>query len=94
MILKYLWDRNIEIGSRNYEGIKHITIIEDDQYFAPKELSSRTKSTSYIEDIALLLRGTGECLITLASRPKKSKEILANCGVLISFQNHMQKDVM
>ena len=94
MILKYLWDRNIEIGSKNYEGIKHITIIEDAQYFAPEELSSRTKLTSYIEDIALLLRGTGECLITLATRPKISKEILANCGVLISFQNHMQKDVM
>lgn len=94
MILKYLWDRNIEIGSKNYEGIKHITIIEDAQYFAPEELSSRTKLTSYIEDIALLLRGTGECLITLATRPKISKEILANCGVLVSFQNHMQKDVM
>ena len=94
MILKYLWDRNIEIGSKNYEGIKHITIIEDAQYFAPEELSSRTKLTSYIEDIALLLRGTGECLITLATRPKISKEILANCGVLIAFQNHMQKDVM
>ena len=94
MILKYLWDRNIEIGSKDYEGIKHITIIEDAQYMAPEELSSRTNLTSYNEDIALLLRGTGECLITLATRPKISKEILANCGVLISFQNHMQKDVM
>ena len=94
MILKYLWDKNIGIGSKNYEGIKHITIIEDAQYFAPEELSSRTKLSSYLEDIALLLRGTGECLITLATRPKISKEILANCGVLVSFQNHMQKDVM
>ena len=94
MILKYLWDKNIEVGSKNYEGTKHITIIEDAQYFAPEELSSRTKLSSYLEDIALLLRGTGECLISLATRPKISKEILANCGVFISFQNHMQKDIM
>ena len=94
MILKYLWDKNIGVGSKNYEGIKHITIIEDAQYFAPEELSSRTKLSSYLEDIALLLRGTGECLISLATRPKISKEILANCGVLVSFQNHMQKDIM
>jgi len=94
MVLKYLWDKNIETGSKDYEGIKHITIIEDAQYFAPQELSSRTKLTSYIEDIALLLRGTGECLISIATRPNISREILANCGVLVSFQVHMQKDLM
>jgi len=94
MVLKYLWDKNIETGSKNYEGIKHVTIIEDAQYFAPQELSSRTKLTSYIEDIALLLRGTGECLISLATRPNISREILANCGVLVTFQVHMQKDLM
>jgi DNA helicase HerA-like ATPase len=94
MVLKYLWDKNIETGSKNYQGIKHVTIIEDAQYFAPQELSSRTKLTSYIEDIALLLRGTGECLISLATRPNISREILANCGVLVSFQVHMQKDLM
>jgi len=43
------------------------------------------KDTSYIEDIALLLRETGECLISLATRPNISREILANCGVLVSF---------
>ncbi|MHA1492150.1 MAG: ATP-binding protein [Promethearchaeota archaeon] len=94
MILKYLWDKNISIGSKNFQGIKHITIIEDAQYFAPEQLSNRTKLTSYIEDIALLLRGTGECLISLATRPTVSKEILANCGILVSFQNHMQKNLM
>ncbi len=94
MILKYLWDKNISKGSKNYEGIQHMTIIEDAQYFAPQELSKRTKLTSYIEDIALLLRGTGECLISLATRPDISKEVLANCGVLVSFQNHMQKPLI
>jgi len=82
------------MGSKNYEGIKHITIIEDAQYFAPQELSSRSKLTSYIGDIALLLRGTGECLISLATRPSISREILANCGILVSFQVHMQKNLM
>ncbi|MFX1383131.1 MAG: hypothetical protein ACFFBP_11880 [Promethearchaeota archaeon] len=84
----------MELGSRDYKGIRHVTIIEDAQYFAPQELSARTKLTSYIEDIALLLRGTGECLISLATRPNISKEILANCGVLVSFQIHMQKELM
>ncbi len=94
MILKYLWDRNIELGSKNYKGIRHITIIEDAQYYAPQDLLKRTKLTSYLEDIALLLRGTGECLISLATRPNISKEILNNAGVLICFQIHMQKEFM
>ena len=94
MLLKYLYDENIERGSKNYRGIKHITILEDSQYFAPQELSSKSEITTYVEDIALLLRGTGECLITLATRPALSEEILANCGVLISFKEHMQKALL
>jgi hypothetical protein len=72
MILKYLWDENLMHGAYNFNGIKHITIIEDAQYFAPQ-----SKITTYLEDIALLQRGTGECLITLATRPDISKDILA-----------------
>ena len=94
MLLKYLYDENIERGSKNYRGIKHITILEDSQYFAPQELSRKSEITTYVEDIALLLRGTGECLITLATRPALSEEILANCGVLISFKEHMQKALL
>ncbi len=94
VLLKYLWDRNITHGAQNYEGIRHITIIEDAQYFAPKELSIQTKLTIYLEDIALLLRGTGECLISIATRPNISEEILANCGVLITFKNHLQKGLL
>ena len=94
VILKYLYDENLARGSRNYEGIRHITILEDAQYFAPQQLSRKSEITTYIEDIALLLRGTGECLITLATRPALSEEILANCGVLISFKEHMQKELL
>ncbi len=94
MILKYLWDKNIQEGSKHYKGIKHITIIEDAQYFAGQDTTKKSTISSYIEDIALLLRGTGECLISLATRPAISPEILANCGIFVSFQNHMQKDYL
>ena len=78
----------------NYDGINHITIIEDAQYFAPQGLTKKSKLTSYLEDIALLQRGTGECLITIATRPNISKEILANNGVVLTFKNHIEKDIM
>lgn len=92
MILKYLWDKNLEKGSTDYKGIKHITMIEDAQYFAPQSITNQTKLSTYLEDIALLLRGTGECLISIATRPQVSNEILANCGILVTFKNHMQKE--
>jgi len=94
MVLKYLWDKNLTEGAKNYNGIKHLMCIEDAQYFAPQDLMKKSKLTTYLEDIALLQRGTGECLITLATRPDISKEILANCGVLVSFQSHLEKDIM
>ena len=94
MVLKYLWDRNLTRGANTYEGINHITIIEDAQYFAPQDITKKSKLTSYLEDIALLQRGTGECLITIATRPNISKEILANNGVVLTFKNHIEKDIM
>ncbi|MHA2089016.1 MAG: hypothetical protein ACW972_12115, partial [Promethearchaeota archaeon] len=66
----------------------------DAQYFAPQGLLKKNKITSYLEDIALLQRGTGECLITLATRPDISKEILANNGIVLTFKNHLEKDIM
>lgn len=94
MVLKYLWDKNLTQGAYEFKGIKHITIIEDVQYFAPRELSYKTKLTTYLEDIALLQRGTGECLISIATRPQVSEEILANCGVLIVFKSYMQRKLL
>jgi len=94
MVLKYLWDRNLTRGASNYDGINHITIIEDAQYFAPQDVSKKSKLTTYLEDIALLQRGTGECLITIATRPNISKDILANNGVVLTFKNHIEKDIM
>ena len=77
MVLKYLWDKNLTYGALNFKGIKHLTIVEDAQYFAPKDLSHQTKLTIYLGDIALLQRGAGECLISIATRPQVSEEILA-----------------
>jgi len=94
MVLKYMWDKNLTKGAFNYQGIKHITIIEDAQYFAPQDLSKKSKLTTYLEDIALIQRGTGECLITLATRPNISREILSNNGVVLTFKNHLEKDIM
>ena len=94
MILKYLWDKNLTRGAYNFQGIKHITIVEDMQYFAPKDITRQNKLTTYLEDIALLQRGTGECLISLATHPDISEEILANCGVLICFKSHMDKELL
>ncbi len=94
MILKYLWDKNLTKGAYNFNGIQHITIIEDAQYFAPQDLIKKSKLTTYLEDIALLQRGTGECLITLATRPDISKEILANNGIVLTFKNHIEKEIM
>ncbi|KKK44857.1 hypothetical protein LCGC14_0706610 [marine sediment metagenome] len=94
MLLKYLWDKNLTRGSFNFKGIKHITIVEDTQYFAPKDLTRQNKLTTYLEDIALLQRGTGECLISLATHPDISQEILANCGVLVCFKSHMEKELL
>ncbi|MFX1453590.1 MAG: ATP-binding protein, partial [Promethearchaeota archaeon] len=94
MIFKYLWDKNLTKGAFKYKGIKHITIVEDAQYFAPQDLVKKNKLTTYLEDIALLQRGTGECLIALATRPDISRDILANAGVLLTLKNHIEKDVM
>lgn len=94
MLLKYLWDNNLSKGSYSYNGISHFTIVEDAQYFAPQSSLNSNKLTSYLEDIALLQRGTGECLITLSTRPSISKEILANNGIVLSFKNHFEKDIM
>ncbi len=94
MLLKYLWDKNLTRGAFNFKGIRHLTIVEDTQYFAPKDLTRKNKLTTYLEDIALLQRGTGECLISLATHPDISQEILANCGVLVCFKSHMEKEIL
>ena len=42
----------------------------------------------------MLFRWVGECLITLATRPDISKEILANNGIVLTFKNHIEKEII
>ena len=42
----------------------------------------------------MLQRGTGECLISIATHPEISRDILANCGALLVFKTHMQREFL
>jgi hypothetical protein len=86
MVFKYLWDQNLSAGATLTP--RHMTLVEDAQYFIPYSLIKQSKLTSYIEDVALLQRGTGEILISIATRPAVSEDVLANAGVFITFQSH------
>jgi len=89
LILKNIWDYNVSAGIFN--RLKHLTIVDDATYFMPRESSRNDKISTYLEDIALLQRGTGEGLIAIATRPDISENILANSGVVIGFQTHFKK---
>ncbi len=86
MMFKYLWDRNLSKG--NSDKPNHMCVIEDAQYMIPQSLLKQSKLSSYIEDVALLQRGTGEILVSIATRPAVSENVLANAGVFITFQSH------
>jgi len=86
MIFKYLWDRNLTRGSSNKPC--HMCVLEDAQYMVPAALIKQSKLSNYIEDVALLQRGTGEILVSIATRPAVSENVLANAGVFVTFQSH------
>nr|MDO8114505.1 DUF87 domain-containing protein [Candidatus Sigynarchaeota archaeon] len=91
LLLKHLWDINIARGpTRN---INHITIIDDSQFFSKSKRLDRSKDTNYFEDIALLLRGTGEVLIAISTRPDISEDVLSNCGLIVCFQTKFKEDI-
>ncbi|MFX0101020.1 MAG: ATP-binding protein, partial [Candidatus Hodarchaeota archaeon] len=91
MLLKKIWDHNLIKGpSRN---INHVTIIEDSQYFSQNPNQMASRKSSYFEDIALLLRGTGEVLITISTRPDVSNNVLSNCGLIVAFQSKLTDDI-
>ncbi len=89
LILKNIWDYNVSAGIFN--RLKHLTIVDDATYFMPKESSQNDKISTYLEDIALLQRGTGESLMAIATRPDISENILANSGLVIGFETHFKK---
>ena len=89
LVLKNIWDYNVSAGIFN--RLKHLTIVDDATYFMPKESSQNDKISTYLEDIALLQRGTGESLMAIATRPDISENILANSGLVIGFETHFKK---
>jgi hypothetical protein len=84
MIFKRLYDLNISRGK--YENFKHLTILEESQYFIPQRRELQTKLTEYIEDIAMVQRGLGEVLITAATTPFVSENVVNNAGIVFAFQ--------
>ncbi len=89
LLFKTLWDVNLSTGTS--PKINHITIVDDAQYHVP-EMRNQTFH-SYFEDVALLLRGTGEVLIAISTRPTISDEIISNCGVIVCFQTKFRDDI-
>jgi hypothetical protein len=90
VLFNHIWIYNLKSGPSS--EINHFTLIEDSQFLLSQKKSQKSPSSSYLEDFALLLRGTGECLITINTRPTISEDVMANAGVIISFQlNYDQK---
>ncbi len=83
LFLKYIIDK--ALGRGITDDLKHIVIIEDAQFLIPS-VFREVPETSLVEDIPLLLRGVGESLITIATRPEVSSDIIANSGVKITFK--------
>ncbi len=84
LILKYVIDKALKRGIT--DNLKHMVIIEDSQFLVPSILRE-VPETSLVEDIPLLLRGVGESLITISTRPEISSDIIANSGVKITFKS-------
>ncbi|MHA1321891.1 MAG: ATP-binding protein [Candidatus Helarchaeota archaeon] len=84
LILKYVIDKALARGITN--TLKHIVVIEDAQFLIPSVLRE-VPETSLVEDIPLLLRGVGESLITVATRPDISADIIANSAIKITFKS-------
>jgi len=84
LVIKYIIDK--ALGRGVSDTLKHIILIEDAQLLVPSVLRE-VPETTLVEDIPLLLRGVGESLITVATRPEISADILANSGIKISFKS-------
>ena len=83
IILKYVMDEALNRGP--VDELKHLVIIEDAQYLVPSILRELPETTLG-EDIPLLLRGVGESMISIATRPEISQDIIANSAIKISFR--------
>ncbi|MEX2684029.1 MAG: ATP-binding protein, partial [Candidatus Sigynarchaeota archaeon] len=84
LVLKMVWDANLTRGPM--KNISHITLVDDAQYISRTRGNAPARETNFLEDIALLLRGTGEVLVAISTRPDISEDVLSNCGMIVCFQ--------
>ena len=92
LILKWIWEFNMK--KKPSDSLNHITIFEDASYIASKKLLETSHLSTYLEDIALLLRGKGEALITLTTTLDISKNIILNSGTKFFFKfNEKPEDI-
>ncbi len=90
LILKWIWETAM---NRNpTDNLKHLTIFEDVSYIASKKMVELSKVSLYLEDIALLLRGKGEALISLSTSLDISKNIILNAGTKLFFKFNEKMD--
>ncbi len=93
LVLKWIWEYNMK--KRPTNELEHLTIFEDASYIASKKMLETTKISTYLEDIAMLLRGKGEALITLTTTLDISKNIIRNSGSKFFFKfNEKNEDVI
>ena len=93
LILKWIWEFNIK--KEPSKNLNHLTIFEDASYIASKKLLDSSQLSTYLEDIALLLRGKGEALISLTTTLDISKNIIMNSGTKFFFKfNEKPEDVI
>lgn len=93
LILKWIWESAM---NRNpTEKLRHLTIFEDVSYIASTKLVNLSNVSLYLEDIALLLRGKGEGLISITTSLDISKNIILNAGTKMFFKfNEKQEEVL
>ena len=93
LVLKWIWEYNMKKKPTN--ELEHLTIFEDASYIASMKMLETTKISTYLEDIAMLLRGKGEALITLTTTLDISKNIIRNSGSKFFFKfNEKNEDVI
>ncbi|WP_457556903.1 ATP-binding protein [Candidatus Harpocratesius sp.] len=93
LILKWIWE--MAMNRNPTDQLKHLTIFEDVSYIASNKLVNLSNVSLYLEDIALLLRGKGEGLLSITTSMDISKNIVLNSGTKLFFKfNERSEDII
>ncbi|MFX0133629.1 MAG: ATP-binding protein, partial [Candidatus Hodarchaeota archaeon] len=91
LILKYVIDQALRRGPT--AELRHIVILEDSQLLVP-EVLREVPETTLGEDIPLLLRSVGEAMISIATRPQISPDIISNSAIKVTFKLNQADDTI